>query len=72
MIFRSPLARYDLFYAFSSIKTDFDKHCHIVHKFAEDIIKQRRNELVTTTECPTVSNRKKYLDFIDVLLAAKV
>ncbi len=67
-IFRSPFARYDSIYAFLPIKKEYDKHCHIVHKFAEEIIKQRRKELSMTGSVAS----KKYLDFIDVLLAAKV
>ena len=69
LLLRSPFARYDWIYAFLPIKKEYDKHCHTVHKFAEEIIEQRRKELAMTGR--SVAS-KKYLDFIDVLLAAKV
>ncbi len=56
-------------YAFVPAKREEDRHCRQVHKFAEDLIKQRRKELESGIE---KSTSMKYLDFIDVLLAAKV
>ena len=65
----SAFIRYDWVYAFVPAKREEDRHCRLVHKFSENVIKQRRKEMESGIE---KSTSKKYLDFIDVLLAAKV
>ena len=66
---RSVFARFDLIYAFLPMKRIFSKHCRVVHMFSQGIIETRRKELIQNKP---KSEIKKYLDFIDVLLAAKV
>ena len=55
------------------MKRKFSKNCEIVHSFASNIIKERREMIEKKKQDPSlVTNKKKYLDFIDILLAVKV
>ncbi|XP_078593027.1 cytochrome P450 4B1-like isoform X2 [Branchiostoma floridae x Branchiostoma japonicum] len=61
--------RVDLIYALSSDGRKYYKACKLVHEFAERIIAERRETLNQGNEGR--ANRKKYLDFLDILLEAK-
>ncbi|XP_065909845.1 cytochrome P450 4F4-like isoform X2 [Dysidea avara] len=64
---------FDFIYSHTSSSHDYKKATKVVHEFAMDIITKRRKQLQGKTEndLPTYSKRRKYLDFIDVLLKAK-
>jgi len=45
--------------------------CNIVHKYSEEIIRQRK-EVLKQQSAGDSTHGKKYLDFLDILLRAKV
>jgi cytochrome P450 family 4 subfamily B polypeptide 1 len=72
-------AYFDWIYALMPSKYRMDRACNIVHKFSMDVITKRRAVLDDlkkngkTMQVGQLANgkRKKYLDFIDLLLEAK-
>ena len=57
-----------------SMKKIYTKHCDTVHTFATEVIEKRRKQFEEQQEekIDVSLNKKKYLDFIDILLAVKV
>ncbi|XP_066280202.1 cytochrome P450 4B1-like [Branchiostoma lanceolatum] len=62
--------RIDLIYALSSDGRKYRKACKLVHEYAERIIAERKEALMQR-DGEERANRKKYLDFLDILLEAK-
>ncbi|XP_066280201.1 cytochrome P450 4B1-like [Branchiostoma lanceolatum] len=62
--------RIDLIYAMSSDGKKYRKACKLVHEYAERIIAERKEALMQR-DGEERANRKKYLDFLDILLEAK-
>ena len=57
----------------------FLRQCKIVHEKAEAIIKERKQELAArklspdeSLETPASGRKRRYLDFLDILIEAKV
>ncbi|XP_071181033.1 cytochrome P450 4A4-like isoform X2 [Mytilus edulis] len=55
-----------ILFRLSSTGREFYKLCDFVHQFSEDIIAKRRKELANNQD----SEKKKQLDFLDILLTA--
>ncbi|XP_071147890.1 cytochrome P450 4F4-like [Mytilus edulis] len=66
---RSPWLHFDSVYYLTTNGRTFKKHCDYVHKVTEDIIDSRKN--VLKKEQSMNIDRKRYLDFLDILLSAK-
>ncbi|XP_065906269.1 ultra-long-chain fatty acid omega-hydroxylase-like isoform X1 [Dysidea avara] len=70
---------FDIIYNLSSSKQQYKKAAKLVHDFAMDIITRRRKELEekktddneVMNRAPSNKHKKKYLDFIDILLQAR-
>ncbi|KAK7093858.1 hypothetical protein V1264_007543 [Littorina saxatilis] len=62
----TPLHYIDWIFERSAAGQEFMQHCDLVHTFAENIINKRRQTL--EKEGPP---KKRYLDFVDILLTAK-
>ena len=65
-------AKSELIYHFMPMKRQYSKHNDIVHKFATEVIEKRRKQFESQGTVPPAAGKKKYLDFIDILLAVKV
>ncbi|XP_072014967.1 cytochrome P450 4A24-like [Amphiura filiformis] len=61
----------DVIFHLSPMGRRFRRLCHLVHAKSDATIKERRKELVRLTKEGNVGCRRKYLDFLDVLLEAK-
>eukprot|EP00731_Ephydatia_muelleri_P030208 Em0021g731a len=67
-------AYYDWIYALTPNGRRFKRACNIVHKFSNTVIKTRRavlEEKKTKGEVLFKGDKKKHLDFLDILLEAK-
>ncbi|XP_074077605.1 cytochrome P450 4X1-like [Macrotis lagotis] len=60
----------DLVYSWSSQGQEFQALCQIAHQYPAKIIQERREALKNDSEQDKIG-KKKYLDFLDVLLCAK-
>lgn len=58
----------DWIYYLSPSGYKFRKACRYVHGFARDIIQRRKDE----KKCGVAKTQRKYLDFLDILLDARV
>ncbi|XP_065897731.1 cytochrome P450 4F6-like [Dysidea avara] len=65
----NPLLAFDWIYFATAAGHKFLHNCNLVHKFSEEVILQRRDELLKTPlgSQPT----RKYQDFLDILLSAR-
>ncbi|XP_078593025.1 cytochrome P450 4B1-like [Branchiostoma floridae x Branchiostoma japonicum] len=69
---RTLLLRSDLIYALSADGKRYRKACNLVHMYAKRIITERREALKQRfTEDDEETHKKKYLDFLDILLKAR-
>ncbi|XP_038066913.1 cytochrome P450 4F4-like isoform X2 [Patiria miniata] len=63
---------FDVFFNLSSLGKKFHKNCDLVHRFADNVIAGRRVELEKGQAAQAdSSSRRKYLDFLDILLSAR-
>ncbi|KAL4221625.1 hypothetical protein ACF0H5_019882 [Mactra antiquata] len=58
----------DFIFNMTSMGRKFKKHCDYVHGVAEDVIRKRKQTLESSVNSNT---KRKYLDFLDILLTAK-
>ena len=61
---------FDTIFDISPMGRRFKKQCQIVHEKAESTIRERRKELARTESFRQTG--RKYLDFLDILIEAKV
>ncbi|XP_053378943.1 cytochrome P450 4F2-like isoform X2 [Mercenaria mercenaria] len=60
-----------VYFNFTKDGREFSKLCDYVHKVAEDIIQKRKKVLEIEGLPSNDGNRKRYLDFLDILITAK-
>ena len=75
----NPLYYYDWIYFNIPAGHQFLHYCDVVHKFSESVIVQRRivegrisKSVQKYVVFQTSKSARKYLDFLDILLSAKV
>lgn len=68
--FLTPLHHFDLIYNFSSAGRKFKHNAKIVSRKADEIIKNRKKNLLEQPEDEAL-RRRKHFDFLDVLLEAR-
>lgn len=67
---RSPWLHFDSIYCRTANGKQFKKYCDFVHGVTEDIIESRK-KVLKEESAGKVKERKRYLDFLDILLSAR-
>ena len=67
----NPLYMPDLIFYNTKLGKEFSKNCKLSHDVAEGVIKKRRKELTESKETLEKVARKRYIDFLDILLLAR-
>ncbi|XP_077983205.1 leukotriene-B4 omega-hydroxylase 3-like [Glandiceps talaboti] len=68
--FHFPPYQMDLIFHLSPHGYKWRKYTNIVHKYSEDVIKQRKESIKAERE-QNIQHKRKYIDFLDILLAAE-